>query len=318
MTGPIIYLEDTLEDAVKVLNRVETVQYGESIELPDRSVEIVTKHFQRCNIAWVQDEEALIEHVLQGQAELVILDMIIDGSAKGWKIIEKLQYHRKERFPKVWILSSMGHFEKRLLETKGVEEFFGKDSAGMAKFQRRLKEFYSQESKDISKYITLRKEKYDLPFELEVSEIIYIETRQKDRGIGRAQERYVYILNESGRIEQIKLSSKGNLMAEILQQIEKRGIQDLVQVSKNVAINPRYIIGGEEDGENMLLHIEQGGIDGQTRIKATAKYLSEYKRKNGHKLVEKRLGWHNFANQSDASHGNDQMGQSGESLSDDS
>lgn len=271
----ILYLEDDEGDVRRFAEEIKTVvqeltgkaeammTYGESL----------TGMLAAWGIKWVSSEEVFWREAQKKEYRLMIIDLFFDEKKEvcGMNLIEKLEYHGVKGSPLIWILSRLSHYRMVAADQARVHRFFSKDDDGLKSMRSLLAKVFGAQREPADGELEFLNS-YGGKLIVRASQIIAIDATSAGNS-KQYRQRRIYCINPVKSFAKTEvIGGRYDLMRDVQQQIERKRIRDLVQVSRTTMINIRHISRMEERQKACYLTMSQCGENKESQIKVGDAY----------------------------------------------
>lgn len=271
----ILYLEDDEKD-VKLFAEEVRFAVQEMTGKPDNRTinhETLIRFLDEWGIQWVRDEEVFLKEARENEYRLMIIDLFFEDKrdALGMTLVEKLEDHPIKGDPLVWILSRLSHYRVIMTNQAKVHRFFCKDSKDFNIMRNLLVKIFGSQREATDEELEFMSP-YQEKMIIKVSQIIAIDVTS----IGshkQYRQRRIYCIDPVEVFARTEfVGGRYDLIKDVLHQVKKKNMRDLLQISRTIIINIRHIKKIEVRKKNYYLTMSQCGDNIESQIKVGGIY----------------------------------------------
>lgn len=284
----ILYMEDDEEDAREFAEEIkpairEITGEEERSVLKNRAALIA--FFEKWGIKWVCSEDAFWKETRKKEYRLLVIDLFFDDKkdATGMALIEKLEDHPVKGDPLIWVLSRLSHYRMSMTKYARVHRFFCKEEEDFSNMRALLLKLFGSQRESTDGELEFL-DSYNGKLLLRVSQIISIDVTSVGNDKQYRQRRICRFNPDKAFAKIDFIGGRYDLIKDVLKQINTKNIRDLVQVSRTVIINTRYISKIEMRERIFYLTMSQCGENKENQIKVGDAYKASLSKALGMKL----------------------------------
>lgn len=254
----VLYLEDDINDARIVAKLIQELlkEYGEKPQNSFGSVQEVYDYLFEKGFEWTRSFEEFQKNLDQNAIKdykvfLIDMKMENESGVRGWEIIEKIREKRSNQASPIWILSQYSFFARPAKREYSIQHFFHKDQQGYVELKEILTEvFLPIKPKDYEEYLEFEDGKNTI-VRIPVNRVVSIEIVNRHH--------FLYELDKKGFAAHKKAFPPHKIFDLAKEQIRKKEIHDLVQISHGVIVNIKLVERIEGSGKRYFLYLSQRG-----------------------------------------------------------
>ncbi len=285
----ILYMEDDEGDARDFAEEIKLVireLTGDADELAVNNNQTLNSFFEKWGIKWVCSENLFWKETKKKEYKLLIIDLFFDDKkdTSGMALIEKLEDHPIKGDPLIWVLSRLSHYRITMTKFARVHRFFCKNTEDFYNMRGLLMKIFGSQREATDEELEFL-DSYNGKLLKKVSQIISIDVTSVGND-KQYRQRRICCLNPDRAFAKIEfIGGRYDLLKDVLQQINKKKINDLVQVSRTIIINTRYISKIDTRGKSYYLTMSQCGENKESQIKVGDAYKASLSKALGIKLL---------------------------------